>query len=128
MADNPTRSPTTAPPSPFVTGIAGRCPRCGKGALFGGFLALRDRCSSCGLDFGAADTGDGPSFFASFIGGFAILAAGVWMQIIYEPPIWAYVVLFLVGAILTIALIRPLKGILTALQFVNKAEQGRFEP
>ena len=74
-----------------------------------------------------ADTGDGPAFFASFLGGFLLLGVGVWMQIALDPPTWAYVALFVVGAAFIIGLIRPLKGLLTALQYVNKAEQGRFE-
>ena len=116
------------PPSPILVGLAGRCPQCGTQSMFDGFLALKPRCPACNLDLSVADTGDGPAFFASFLGGFLLLAVGVWMQISYSPPLWAYVVLFIIGAILIIGLIRPLKGLLTALQFSNKAEQGRFEP
>src|SRR3712207_9462881 len=50
-------------PSPYATGLAGCCPRCGKGKLFRGFLALAPRCEVCGLDFGFADSADGPAFF-----------------------------------------------------------------
>ena len=126
MSDAP--SGRTAPPSPVLTGLAGRCPRCAKRSIFDGFLALRPRCPACGLDFGTADTGDGPAFFASFLGGFALLAAGIAMQVAYDPPFLAYAVLFIVGAALIIGSIRPLKGLLFALQVANKAEQGRFEP
>ena len=115
------------PPSAFITGLAGRCPRCGKQSIFDGFLALKSRCPACALDLTTADTGDGPAFFASFLGGFLLLGVGVWMQIALDPPTWAYVALFVVGAAFIIGLIRPLKGLLTALQYVNKAEQGRFE-
>jgi uncharacterized protein (DUF983 family) len=37
-------------------------PRCGKGKLFAGFLALRPCCEICGLDFSFADSADGPLF------------------------------------------------------------------
>lgn len=122
-------SPTAAaPPSPVATGLAGRCPRCGKGGLFDGFLKLKPRCPVCDLDLSKADTGDGPAFFASFIGGMVLLAVGVWMQASYEPSFWAYAILLVVGTLLIVGLIRPLKGLLTALQFSNQAEQGRFEP
>ena len=113
--------------SPILTGVAGRCPRCGKSSMFDGFLALKSRCPTCGLDLSRADTGDGPAFFASFIGGFLLLGIGVWLQVVYDPPLWAYAVVLVVGAILITAMIRPLKGLLTALQYANKAEQGRFE-
>ena len=127
MLDAPP-GPATTPPSPITTGLAGRCPRCGKGSIFDGFLALKTSCPVCGLDFTKADTGDGPAFFASFIGGFVLLAVGVWMQVAYEPSFWVYAVLLVVGSLLIVGMIRPIKGLLTALQFTNKAEQGRFEP
>ncbi len=115
------------PPSPVLTGLAGRCPRCGKSSIFDGFLALKARCPACGFDLTKADTGDGPAFFASFIGSAVLLAVGVWMQVAYEPSVWAYVVLAAVGTAVIIGMIRPIKGLLTALQYSNKAEQGRFE-
>ena len=113
--------------SPVVTGITGRCPQCGKSSMFDGFLAMKSTCPSCGLDLSLADTGDGPAFFASFIGGFLLLALGVWLQVKYDPPVWVYGVVLVLGVILITGMIRPLKGLLTALQFDNKAEQGRFE-
>ena len=126
MPDAP--GPAPAPPSPFVAGLAGRCPQCGKGSIFDGFLALKSRCPVCDCDLTKADTGDGPAFFASFIGGFALLAVGVWMQVAYDSSFWSYVILAVIGTALIIGMIRPLKGLLTALQYSNKAEQGRFEP
>lgn len=117
----------TPSPSPALCGLLGRCPRCGKGRLFAGFLTLASRCEACGLDLGFADPGDGPSFFASFVGGFLLLLVGVVLQVAYEPPIWAYVVLVVFGTLAIVGLIRPIKGLLVALQFANKAEQGRFK-
>ena len=115
-------------PSPIPTGLLGRCPRCGKGALFSGFLELAPRCEACRLDYGFADPGDGPSFFASFLGGFLTLLVGVYAQIVYSPAWWVYALLLVTGTLLTVWLIRPLKGALIALQYANKAEQGRVEP
>jgi uncharacterized protein (DUF983 family) len=115
-------------PSPIPTGLLCRCPRCGKGALFSGFLTLAPRCEVCGLDTRFADTGDGPSFFASFLGGFLTLLVGVYAQIVYSPDWWVYALLLIVGMVATVLMIRPMKGVLVALQYANKAEQGRFEP
>ncbi|MBV9078403.1 MAG: hypothetical protein JO048_13065, partial [Methylobacteriaceae bacterium] len=42
-------------PSPVTTGLRGRCPRCGQGHLFAGFLAIRPSCEVCGLDFAFAE-------------------------------------------------------------------------
>ncbi|MEM9169542.1 MAG: DUF983 domain-containing protein, partial [Pseudomonadota bacterium] len=54
----------TTPPPPVLTGLAGKCPRCGRGALFQSYLKLNARCPVCDLDFSKADSGDGPAVFA----------------------------------------------------------------
>jgi len=30
--------------SPWAAGLAGRCPRCGRGGLFAGFLSVVEHC------------------------------------------------------------------------------------
>jgi uncharacterized protein (DUF983 family) len=114
--------------SPFAAGLAGRCPRCGKGPLFKGFIAPAARCASCGLDYSFADSGDGPAVFIALIGGFIVLGAALWTEIVYEPPLWLHMVLFLpLTVIVCLGLLRPFKGVLIALQYRNKAEEGRLE-
>jgi uncharacterized protein (DUF983 family) len=114
--------------SPFVAGLGGRCPRCGKGPLFKGFITLATSCSACGLDHSFADSGDGPAVFIALIGGFVVLGAALWTEIVYEPPLWLHMVLFLpLTIIVCLGLLRPFKGVLIALQYRNKAEEGRLE-
>jgi uncharacterized protein (DUF983 family) len=114
--------------SPFIAGLGGRCPRCGKGPLFKGFIALASRCDSCGLDYGFADSGDGPAVFIALIGGFIVLGAALWTEIVYEPPLWLHMVLFLpLTIVVCLGLLRPFKGLLIALQYRNRAEEGRLE-
>ena len=45
-------------PLPIARGLRGRCPRCGEGRLFSGFLNLRPACEKCGLDYRFADAVD----------------------------------------------------------------------
>lgn len=117
---------TRLPPIP--TGLRGRCPRCGQGALFEGFLAFKPSCAVCGQDFTEFDSADGPAFFVMSIVGTLVVGIALWLEIAYEPPVWVHA---LVAVSLTVALslllVRPLKGMLAALQFHHKAEQGRFE-
>ena len=116
------------PLSPYSTGLAGRCPRCGDGKLFHNFISMRERCESCGLDYKFADAGDGPAIFVMLIAGFIIVGLALWMEISYEPPIWVYVAVLLpFTLIVCLGMLRPLKGVLVALQYANKAEQGRLE-
>ncbi|HEV7337932.1 MULTISPECIES: DUF983 domain-containing protein [Bosea] len=120
--------PHPAGPSPFSTGLAGRCPRCGEGKLFDGYLKLRPRCSACGLDFAFADSADGPAVFIMLIAGFFVLGLALYVEIAYEPPIWLHLALWLPLALVTcLGLLRPMKGIAVALQYVNRAQEGRMK-
>ncbi|MBZ6076006.1 DUF983 domain-containing protein [Microvirga puerhi] len=111
-----------------MAGLAGRCPRCGKGHLFTGYLTLRPSCEVCGLDYSFADTGDGPAFFVMSIVGIVVVALALWVEFAFEPPIWLHIVMwFSLSVILSVALVRPLKGLMVALQYHHKAEEGRIE-
>ncbi|MCW6510680.1 DUF983 domain-containing protein [Lichenifustis flavocetrariae] len=116
------------PPIPAIsTGLLGRCPRCGSGRLFRGFLTLGPRCDHCGLDYGFADAGDGPAVFVTLIVGTIVVGLALILDIAYEPPIWVHMVISLpLAVLLCLAVLRPLKGVLVALQYRNKAEQGRL--
>ena len=117
----------TMPVSPLFAGLLARCPRCGKGPLFKNVLELRERCTSCGLDYRFIDTGDGPAVFAIFILGFLVLGLALYVEFTYEPAVWVHALLW--GALtplIALVLLRFLKAGLIALQFKHKAEEGRL--
>ena len=70
-----TRQDTRSLAATIVSGIAGRCPTCGRGKLFSGYLKLAPRCNVCGLDYGFADSGDGPAVFVILVSGFIVVGA-----------------------------------------------------
>lgn len=116
------------PQPPIATGLRGRCPRCGQGHLFQGFLSLAPRCSVCGFDYSFADAGDGPAVFVIMIVGFVVAGAALITEVAYSPPIWVHFALWgPLVLILCLGMLRPLKGVLIALQYHHKAEQGRFD-
>jgi uncharacterized protein (DUF983 family) len=113
---------------PIGRGLRGRCPRCGEGRLFQGFLALRPACEHCGLDYSFADAGDGPAVFVILIGGFIVVFAALITEIVYQPPYWVHAALWLPLILLvTLAPLRLIKGLLIALQYHHKAAEGRLE-
>ncbi|WP_238180061.1 DUF983 domain-containing protein [Methylobacterium haplocladii] len=121
-------TPPAISPSPISTGLRGLCPRCGEGHMFDGFLTFRPSCETCGQDFSSFSTGDGPAFFVMSIVGVFVVGLALWMEITYEPPIWVHALVATTLSIgLSLLLVRPLKGLLAALQLHNKAEQGRFK-
>ncbi len=116
-------------PSPYVTGLLCRCPRCGKGKLFNGFLTLRSSCEVCGQDFAFADAGDGPAVFVIMIAGAIVVGAALVTEVKYQPPFWVHALLW-VPLIMAVTLwpLRGLKSLLIALQYHHKASEGRLQP
>jgi uncharacterized protein (DUF983 family) len=113
--------------SAAALGFKGRCPRCGRGHLFHGFLALAPRCEVCGLDFAFADSGDGPAVFVTLFAGLVVLGIAIWVELVYEPPYWVYPVVFLpLTLVVCLGMLRPMKGWLIGQQYRTKAAEGRF--
>jgi uncharacterized protein (DUF983 family) len=114
---------------PNGRGRRGRCPRCGEGHLFQGFLTLRPACERCGLDYRFADAGDGPAVFVILIGGGIVVFAALMTEVLFQPPYWLHALLWLpLILVVTLAPLRLLKGLLIVLQYHHKAAEGRLEP
>ena len=115
-------------PLPIARGLRGRCPRCGEGKLFQGFLNPRPACGHCGLDFNFADAGDGPAVFVILIGGAIVVFAALITEVVYQPPYWLHALLWLpLVLVVTLAPLRPIKGLMIALQYHHRAAEGRLE-
>lgn len=111
----------------WSVGMQCRCPRCGQGKLFRGFLTLAPSCESCGLSYAFADPADGPAFFVMMTMAIPVTAFGIWFELAYEPPIWAHLVLTVPILLLAcIPILKPIKGLLVASQYMNRAEEGRL--
>ena len=112
--------------NPLLAGLLGRCPHCGDGPLFKGFLSLTPACTTCGFDLAHADSGDGPAVFVIIIVGFLVVFAALFTEIAFHPPIWLHLVVWLpLASILCLSLLRPLKGLMVGAQIRNKASQHR---
>ena len=118
------------PPQPVTaTGLAGRCPRCGEGRLFDGFLTVAPRCQNCGLDFSFADSADGPAVFIMLFVGFIVVGLALFVEFTFHPPYWLHAILWIPLTLgLSLGLLRPLKGWLIAQQYVRKAAPAQFDP
>jgi uncharacterized protein (DUF983 family) len=115
-------------PSPLTAAFTCRCPQCGKGKLFQGFLTLRPRCESCGLDYDFVDAGDGPAVFVILGAGFIVVFAALLVEVLYQPPFWLHAVLWLPLILVTTLMpLRPIKALMIALQYRHKAAEGRLE-
>lgn len=112
--------------SPWLTGIACRCPRCGDGRLFAKYLVVANDCSNCGLDFRNVDPGDGPAVFIIFVVGFIVVAAALWTEVTFQPPYWLHLTMWLPAVLVgSLGLLPPFKAILIGLEFKHKARESR---
>ena len=106
-------------------GLLCRCPRCGRGPLFSGFLKVVDRCEACGFDFTRLNTGDGAAIFIMQIAGGIVVFGALFAMIAWDPPIWLLLTVTLpLVAGLSLGLMRPGKGVMIALQMRNRVEQA----
>ncbi len=116
------------PVSPIKAGLGCCCPKCGKGKLYKGFLNFADRCSECDLDYADFEKGDGPAVFIILIMGFIVVGFALVVEVKYQPALWLHALLW--GPMITggsIAMLRPVKGLMIAMQYVYKAKDGRLE-
>jgi uncharacterized protein (DUF983 family) len=110
---------------PIRAGLLCRCPRCGKGPLFSGFLKVVDRCAVCGFDFTRLNTGDGAAIFIMQIAGGIVVFGALFVQVAFNPPIWAMLIVALpLVAGLSLGLMRPGKGVMIALQMRSSPPGG----
>ena len=108
----------------WKAGLGGRCPRCGEGRLFAGFLRLEDRCDSCGLQLSQLNAADGPAFFAMSAVGIFVGFAALFMEVLYSPPVWVHLAIwFPMIGVLCLLLLRPIKGVMVGLTFRHRGAE-----
>ncbi|MEK9752159.1 MAG: DUF983 domain-containing protein [Rhodospirillaceae bacterium] len=112
-----------------LLGLRVRCPRCGEGRIFSGYIKIADQCPVCGLGLAGHDVGDGPVVPAMLVIGTVVVGLALYVEFGYEPPWWVHVVLWgplVVGMVL--GMLPPLKGLSVALQhrYRSTEEEGRL--
>lgn len=92
-------------------GLRRRCPNCGEGRLFAGFLKVRATCEACGHDNGRYRADDAPPYFTILIVGHVAIAPLLAFPFIWTWPV-GYVLLATLPALVlfTLALLPLVKG------------------
>jgi len=102
-------------------GAAARCPNCGEGALFNGYLGVHDQCPCCGEELSHQRADDAPPYIVMFIVGHVVVGLMLWYEIVATPPLWRHAALFLpMTVILSLLLLRPVKGGLIGFQWARR--------
>ena len=114
-------------PDTTQASLRGLCPRCGAPTLFAGAVRFSERCTNCALDFGQFNVGDGPAAFLIMIVGAIVTILAVIVQLRFEPPFWVHILLWSpITFGLVLLLLRVAKGALLALEYRNRAREGRL--
>ncbi|MDA0998219.1 MAG: DUF983 domain-containing protein [Proteobacteria bacterium] len=109
--------PTRSVGQTIGLGFAGKCPRCGEGAIFASYLKVADRCTVCGLGFSGHDSGDGAVVPALLVLGAVIVGVALYVEFNFEPPVWVHMAIWGPLTVLsTMGMLPRLKGIGIALQ------------
>ena len=107
--------------------LLGRCPRCGEGSLFNGYLTVARACTHCGLDYSTFDPGDGPAVFVILIVGFLVAGGALIVEVAFQPPYWVHAVIWLPTIfVLAFGFLRLVKSTLLVLQYKHRAGEARL--
>jgi uncharacterized protein (DUF983 family) len=102
----------------MLRGAAEHCPSCGKGALYGRFLKVVDRCAVCGEELHLHRADDAPPYFTMLITGHIVVAGVLMVEMAFAPPLWVHAVLWLpLLILLSLVLLPRIKGALVGLQW-----------
>lgn len=104
-------------------GFGCRCPRCGKGAIFRGYVKVNARCADCGLPLDGYRVDDAPPYFTILIVGHIVLPGLLLLEEFAHPPAWFQLALWLPLTLgLTLFLLRRVKGALVGLHWANEVK------
>lgn len=105
----------------ILRGLRRRCPNCGEGHLFDGYLKVADQCDVCSEEFHHHRADDGPAYLTILVVGhlLAILIHFTWS--VFRPEPMVMVTLFGVFCIaLSLYLLPRMKGFVVAIQWSRR--------
>lgn len=115
MTAEPWRPKTPGGGPPLATaigrGLRGRCPACGQGRLFNGFLKIVPNCAQCDAPVGLARADDAPPYFTIFVVGHIIIPLMMYVDRAQAPSTTVMAAIFVpLTLFLSLTLLRPIKG------------------
>jgi len=114
-------------------GIACRCPNCGEGKLFRGYLKVNDTCPVCGEELFHHRADDLPPYISIVIVGHVLVGVLLHMEMTYKDisPLWYLATLVPLAIIVPLAILPSIKGAVVGLQWANRMhgfDPGAFDP
>jgi len=122
MAQSTPHSDEDRPLKPaLLRGWRRRCPKCGHGHLFDGYLKVSSRCTSCGQPLSGHRADDGPAYLTILIVGHLMAPALHIAFTQFRPDPLVLASTFSVGTVaLSLYLLPRIKGAIIAMQWAKR--------
>jgi uncharacterized protein (DUF983 family) len=105
----------------MLRGLRRRCPSCGEGMMFKGYLKVADRCPVCREDLSQHRADDGPAYLTILIVGHLMAPTILWFFTTFRPDPLVTFTVFTVGCVaLSLYLLPRLKGMIVGIQWAKR--------
>ena len=102
-------------------GLLRRCPNCGEGRLFEGYLKVTDSCPACGEVLSHHRADDGPAYLTILIVGHLVTVMMHFLWVSFRPDPLVFATLLTVAAVgLSLWLLPRLKGAIVGYQWAHR--------
>lgn len=102
-------------------GAMRRCPACGKGKLFDGYLTVREACAHCGEELHHQRADDGPAYLTILLVSHLGAPILLWVFLTYQPSPISMLIGFSIGAVvLSLAFLPVIKGAMIGAQWARR--------
>ncbi len=110
-------------------GLRRRCPACGQGALFAGYLRPVAACGECGEALGHIRADDFPPYIAILVAGHVVVPLLLFAEQNWTPPLWLQALVWPALALALIAALLPVAkgGVLAAMWALGLTGEERQE-
>ncbi|MGB0499282.1 MAG: DUF983 domain-containing protein [Rubricella sp.] len=98
-----------------------RCPNCGSGPMFRGYLAVRKTCPVCGEELFHHRADDGPAWATMLIAGHLMAPALLFVFETWQPQGWTMAIGFsILFSVLSLYLLPRIKGMFVGFQWAKR--------
>jgi uncharacterized protein (DUF983 family) len=105
----------------FLNGLKCKCPSCGDGKIFDGYIKVNHSCEACGLELHHQRADDAPPYFTMLIVLHIVVSGILAVEQIYSPPNWIQLAIWMPTAtLLSFLFLRPIKGALIGIQWAKE--------
>lgn len=109
-------------------GFRRRCPNCGTGGAFSGYLKVTDACSHCGEELGHIRADDAPPYFTILIVGHVIVSMVLVMERSWPQPVGITIAVFVTATLVMMGALLPvIKGAVVAVMWRLNLRGDEFQ-